>query len=276
LEIIFFSLFTLRVNKEKRILIMKKYLFIFIVLAALLSSAIPALAQEENPLKLSLSRDFGYAGFGIDIQGAFSMRVSGPQDLARVVYMIDGQTIGEVSASPFRLRFDTGSYSLGKHTLSAIGYTSAGQELPSNTITREFVAPTQGMSGALTIILPVFGLIILAGLLSWGIPTLLNRGKKQSLVAGAPRNYGAFGGTICPKCHRPFGMHVYGLNAVVGKFDRCPYCGKWSLVRRVSPDMLQAAEQAELEAQGEAHSLPEMSEEEKLRRDLENSRYQDL
>jgi hypothetical protein len=63
---------------------------------------------------------------------------------------------------------------------------------------------------------------------------------------------------------------------VIGKFDRCPYCGKWSLVRRASQAQLQEAEAAELREAGEGITLPEASPEEKLRKDMENSRYQDL
>ena len=50
-----------------------------------------AFAQEQ--LTISLHRDFGYSGFGNDIQGLFSIRVSGPTDLAQVEFYIDGQSM---------------------------------------------------------------------------------------------------------------------------------------------------------------------------------------
>jgi hypothetical protein len=30
----------------------------------------------------------------------------------------------------------------------------------------------------------------------------------------------------------------------VGKYDRCPHCGKWSIVRALPPDVLDAAVEA--------------------------------
>jgi hypothetical protein len=63
-----------------------------------------------------------------------------------------------------------------------------------------------------------------------------------------------------------------GLNLVTRKLERCPYCGKWSLVSRASREALAAAEAAEAEASKPA--IPEPSPEEKLRQQLEESRYQ--
>jgi ribosomal protein L32 len=252
----------------------QKFLIILITLVGLAMVAGPAWAQTETPLSLSLSKDFGYSGFAGDIQGAFSMRVKDPENLARVVFFIDGQPIGEVSSPPFRLQFDTGSYALGKHTLSATGYTSDGQELQSEVLTREFVAASAGAATVGKIIFPILGVVAGAALLAYLIPALLGRGKTKTLAPGATRSYAPLGGAVCPSCGRPFAIHIYGLNLLVGKLDRCPYCGKWSLVHRAGPAELRAAEQAEIELSEEAGpTVPEASAEEKLRRDLENSKY---
>ena len=64
------------------------------------------------------------------------------------------------------------------------------------------------------------------------------------------------------------------LNMLTGKFARCPYCGRWSIVRGASAQQLRAAEQAELEA--EKGQLPEASEEEKLNKALDDSKFQGL
>ena len=64
---------------------------------------------------------------------------------------------------------------------------------------------------------------------------------------------------------------------LTGKLDRCPHCGKWSVVRRATPAELSAAEAAELAAaKAEQAETPGLSEEERLRQELEDSRYQDL
>jgi DNA-directed RNA polymerase subunit RPC12/RpoP len=111
--------------------------------------------------------------------------------------------------------------------------------------------------------------------LSVGVPIIFSRGKKGSLPLGAPRSYGIHGGAICPKCSRPFSRHIYGLNLGTHKYDRCPYCGKWSLGRRASKAELEAAEAAELAAGQEGVFQPQTSAEESLRRDLEESRFED-
>lgn len=256
---------------------MKKSLIILITLCINLVLAGKATAQEAEGLKLGLSRDFGYGGFGNDIQGLFSMKiVDEPQNLVSVDFMIDGEVIFSDSESPFRFQFSTDSYAVGEHTLSARGVTSDGQELLSNEIVAEFVPAGEGMAAAGKIIGPIFGLIVVVMLATLVIPVFLMRRKGQSLPLGAPRTYGMAGGTICPKCKRPFSMHAMAPNVVIGKLDICPHCGKWSVVRRYSQEALEAAVVAELEqAKGQEVKAPE-SDEEKLRKELEDSKYHDV
>ena len=253
----------------------KYYYPFFLAFLALILPLSVARAQDENPLKLSLSRDFGYSSGTGRIQGAFSMRAKGPENLARVVFLIDGNSIGEATSPPFRIQFNTDSYPLGVHTLSATGYTTDGQELPSNQFTLQFVEASEGWQTVGKIVLPILGVLVLVTLISFLISQVFMRGKRSSLAPGAPRSYGILGGTICPKCRRPFGMHIWGLNMVVGKLDRCPYCGKWSLVHYVSLQALREAEAAELKMVEESLPAPETSQIEKQHKDLENSRYID-
>lgn len=231
-----------------------------------------ALAQDAPELSLRLSRDFGYGGMGNDIQGLFSMRASGPDDLQRVNFFIDDQSIGEVSETPFRLQFNTDKYPLGEHRLSAVGYTSSGQELNSNVIVVDFVSPEEGWETAGRIVIPllalVFGLMAVSFLI-----TFINVRRHGVPAPGEPRNYGISGGTICSKCERPFPLSLLGLNLLTRRLERCPYCGKWSLVQRRSMDELRRAEQAELERAQADEPKQEMSEEERLRKDLDNSRF---
>jgi hypothetical protein len=105
-----------------------------------------AYAQDGEELRLRLNRDFGYSAIGSgQIQGTFSMIVSGPEDLSRVVFYLDDQVLDEVVEAPFRLRFVTDNYALGDHSLSAIGYTADGRELRSNIIRTEFVSASAGL-----------------------------------------------------------------------------------------------------------------------------------
>lgn len=250
---------------------MKKSTFIFIIALLLLGSIQSVAYAQDEQITLSFSRDFGYAAGG-EIQGMFSFRVKGPEDLVRVEFYIDDQKIGEDTQAPFSFQFSTDNYPLGEHTMSAIGYTNDGKELRSNQSHRIFVSADASGKAALRIIGPVLGLVIAISLISILGPILMDRGKKTPM--GAPRNYGMVGGAICPKCGRPFALHVFKLNLLVGALDRCPHCGKFSIVRHASLAQLRAAEAAELE--GSEPQVNGLSEEEKLRKELDSSKYQDL
>jgi hypothetical protein len=239
------------------------------VLAALVFTT-AAFARDET-LKMTLSRDFGYGGFNNDIQGTFSFHVSGPADLERVEFYIDQEKIGEDTAAPFSLQFVTDNYPLGAHDLYAVGFTTGGLTLRSNTAQRIFVTAAEGGQAGLRFVLPLLVVVFGAMALAAVGPLLLGR-KKASPAPGTPRSY-TFGGGICPRCHRPFPFALFSMNLVASKFTRCPYCGRWGVVGFASPAQLHAAEQAELQSTGE--TVPEESAEEKLQRDLENSKFQD-
>ncbi len=260
----------------------KTYIFPFMIgLFAILSSLMlvsPAgastVGQGESSLVLRLSRDFGYSSGSGQMQGTFTMHVSGPANLARVDFMIDGKQIGEVTQAPFDLKFVTDTYGLGNHTLSAVGFTSDGQELQTPNVNAEFVSSQEGMRAAGRILIPILVIVLLAVVVSALFPLITGRGKLSHLPPGTPRNYGLRGGGICPKCGRPFAFSFLAPNLPFFKIDRCPFCGHWGPVRVASLDALRKAEAAELENAGSAQQVPEESEAEKLRKELDESRYQ--
>jgi len=247
--------------------------FRFILSLLLLSLPFTVYAQADE-LTLNFSRDFGYSSGTGDIQGTFSMKVTGPADLERVVFLIDGQSIGEDSEAPFRIQFNTDSFELGQHTLSAIGYTTAGKELKSKEYQRKFISANEGWQSAMKIVGPILLLVFGISALSFIFPLILKGGKGNTIPLGSPRNYGFAGGTICPKCRRPFAMHWLSPNVLIGKLDRCPHCGKWSVVTRASQSALKAAEAAELEQVAETPQVLGETEEEKLNKELDDSRFQ--
>jgi DNA-directed RNA polymerase subunit RPC12/RpoP len=260
---------------------MKKWsqaiMVLWMLCVLLLATAGIAGAQSAGELELGLSRDWGYGGFGNDIQGLFTIKVNDhPPNLSRVVFLIDGKPIGEDAQSPFSLQFNTDSYPLGVHTLSAAGYLSSGQELGSSEINAEFV-PAGAATGAIgKILIPIGGLILLMILLSFALPLIRSKGKLSSQPAGTPRNYGIGGGAICPKCSRPFPLRLWFINLGLHKIDRCPYCGKWSFVRPRQLVELRAAEAAELARSNHEPAFPGESGADKLKKELDESRYQDL
>jgi hypothetical protein len=252
------------------------HLLAFLLIVILLATPATVLAQEEEPeLQLSMSRDFGYSSGTGQIQGTFSIKASGPATLAIVVFLLDGETMNEDTEAPFRYQFSTDTYAPGIHTLTAVGYTQDGLELQGREITTEFVTAEEGSQAAMRIVIPLLAVIVGLTVISFVIPTLFRRGKSTPL--GAQRNYGLTGGAICPKCQRPFVLNFMSLNLLIGKLDRCPHCGKWSLVHRTPIEMLRVAEQAELaQAQGNQAGVEGLSEEEKLKKALDDSRYQDV
>jgi hypothetical protein len=70
-------------------------------------------------------------------------------------------------------------------------------------------------------------------------------------------------------------MHIWGFNLLAGKYDRCPHCGKWSLVRRVHPDILAGAVEA-FAADGESKTAPLADDPQSLSKRLDESRFDEL
>jgi hypothetical protein len=258
-----------------------KLLSLLLTLVMCVSFIRPAAASDEPELTIRLSRDFGYSsGIGspvAEIQGTFSIRAVGPDNLTKVIFYLGDEILGEDSEAPFRIQFLTDNYPLGSQTMYAVGFTEDGRELRSNEIVRVFVDPSTGWQAGLRIIIPmiliIFGSMGLAALISG----LAGRKRTKYLPPGTEQSYGMSGGAICPRCKRPFPLKVFSIN--LGPFhrlDRCDHCGKWGAMRRRSIEELRAAEAAELEADKEAGIGVELSEEEKLLRELDRSRYQDL
>jgi hypothetical protein len=254
-----------------------KLVFVAGILACLFTSQVYAQSEGEG-LRLRISKIFGYNSFGnTELQGQMKLSVEGPENLQQVTFYMDGEVMAEDNQPPFEVTFNTDSYSLGEHAFTAAGTTTDGRELSSNEVRTRFVTPQQGMEVALKIVIPLVVVVLLVGLISSAGPLLFSRGKLESLPYGAERKYGIAGGAICPRCKRPFPLRVMAINMGPGmKLDRCPYCGKWGFMRRRSLNTLRAAEAAELELARQDGSLPVESEEERLRKELDKSRYQDL
>jgi len=249
---------------------------LFLTLLLLASIAIPAAAQEAQGLVLRMNRDFGFSS-GSKVQGTFTLKATnapnGPADIQRVVFYIDQQVLGEDTQAPFELRFNTDAHPLGEHNLHAVGFTASGAEVRSNEIRVSFVSAEEGWQAGLEIAGPMLGIVFVMIVLS----TLLSivGGKKlKRLPPGTPRSYGAAGGAICKRCGRPFPRHFLAPNMLVGKLERCPYCGQWAIVAAHPLEALRAAEAAEI-ADAQAGVLEDVEDEAgRLRRQIDESRYQ--
>ncbi len=254
----------------------KNCLYGFLFLLAILGFVAPAHAQAVEELEFSVSRDFGSSDGTGNIQGTFSMKVTGPSDLVKVQFYIDNTMIAEDSEPPFRVQFVTDDYAPGKHTMHAIGYMSDGREQGTREMTFNYMTAEESRQRGLKIALPILALALIWVLFSRVVPTLSSGGKKGELLPPGGQNYGVSGGTICPRCAHPFARNLFSPNLLVGKLVRCPNCGKWFIGRRASIDDLCIAEEA---AWRQAHRAPQVSEmkaEEKIRKGLDDSKYQGM
>lgn len=222
-------------------------------------------AQED--LTLALDRNFGYGGFG-KIQGRFTLKAKGPADLERVVFFIDGEEMGEVLQAPYHLSFHTGDYQPGEHVFSATGWTGGGETLESNRVAVTILSADQAWKETSRILIPLMVIVGVVTLIGVGAPFLL--GRKKEFQVG---QYGPAGGAVCPRCELPYSRHVLAPNLLVGKLEKCPHCGKWSIVP-AAPDS--ALEKAEGRYRADQTQIDvEKDSEEAYRKLLEESRYQE-
>lgn len=245
----------------------------------LISLVLVLLFQAQTPeFRLDVRRTFGY-GNGSDVRGDFELRIYGDASQIRsVTYLMDGSVMNEAAQPPFTFKFNTGQYAPGPHQLIAVVHTTDGRSVETPPVGLNFLSAEQERDSMQRIFIPIFiGILVLTvgGVLIQG---LFLRGDQRRLTPGAPRNYGMLGGTICPRCNRPYPIHFWSLSLVVGRLDRCDFCGKWAIVRRYDPSVLAAAEQAERAALRTAENAPlaaPLSEEERLRKLLDESKYID-
>jgi hypothetical protein len=252
-----------------------KLLILIIFTLVLALTAAPALAQTE--LTLNVHRDFGF-GNGAQVRGAFSVDVVTTSSLQSVTYLIDGQVMQEVKAAPFKFSFNTGKYPDGWHDLSATAVTADGRTLQSPNKRLNFLSAEQEKTSMTGIIFPILG--VLGGIIvvvALGQFVIFRTRKHTQVPLGAPRHYGFHGGAICPRCKRPFPLHWYAANAgIMTKLDTCENCGRFGLFRPASREALLQAEQDELRQAQPQVPMHELSEEEKLKQQLDSSRYEEI
>ncbi len=236
-----------------------------------------AVAPTPQPAyTLNVHRNFGYGG-GRQIKGNFGLAIIGDeQQIASATFLIDGQEMAVVSAPPFEISFETTAYPYGLHQLSAEVIDDAGAVYTTPVREFEFVTAEVERDAVFSFVRPlllgvggVLVIVVLAQLLFF-------RKKKLSPVApGTPRNYGIRGGAICPRCNRPFAVNFLTMNLLTRVYARCSNCGKWGLVKFASREELTAAEKAELEMDKPQREPTAKTQEEKLREQLDDSRYTD-
>lgn len=231
---------------------------------------------QQNDYRLNISRTFGY-GNGSQIRGTFTLRIDGPGNMRSVKYIIDDQLIAEVTADPFTYSFQTTQYASGWHDLSAVIETNDGQKFTAPARRFDFVTAEEESSSMVGIIVPLLGGIVLVLVIVVLFQTIAFRKKPLSnLAPGTPRDFGMRGGTICPHCHRPYGLHWWAVRiGFRNRVDRCEFCGKWSIVRPLGKSELDAAVSAEVVQAQTGQQIPAKTEQDRLKEMIDNSRFTD-
>jgi len=231
----------------------KKWIIsLFLTLGLVVCLTHPVVGQAED-YTIHVRKDFGY-GLGSDIQGKFTLSLVGDEESVEgVTFLIDDEAIATVQEPPFRYQFQTDDYEPGEHELSAEVQLKNGSVQVTPVVNFHFVSSDMANQQLTTILLWIGGAIGAAMVLVVVIQTVFFKPKgTKPGQTGKKSHYGFLGATICPKCGRPFSRHIWGINLMVGRLDRCELCGKWVMTRRALPSELQAAEVAEQEeSQGE-------------------------
>ena len=222
-----------------------KLFYILWLILLIFTPAEPVYAQEDD-YSVHVRKNFG-SGFGSNIRGTFTISVMGDEEpVESVTFIIDGTEMSTITQPPFKYQFKTDDFGYGLHNLWASVQFVDGQTRETPAVQYVFLSPSAEREQVTTILLGLGAVVIVSMLIVGAVQFIFVKGDKKHVhQPGEPRNYGFFGGTICPKCGRPFPRHIWGMNLVVGRLDRCENCGKWVMTVRSTPSALRAAEEAE-------------------------------
>ena len=211
--------------------------------------------SQQDAYAINLRRNFGYGG-GVNIRGTFTIHLMGDETkVERVNFFIDGEWMATIEEQPFNYRFHTDDYGVGTHRLWAEVLLRNGNTHKTPTLQYNFVSPADERRQVGTLIGGLVGVIVFTLAMVAFVQFLLLKGRrKQTRQPGEARDYGMLGGTICPKCGRSFPRHIWGLNLLVGRLDRCNHCGKWVMTVRATPAALRLAEEADGRDQADVFS----------------------
>lgn len=231
---------------------------------------------QDDAFRLNVNRSYGYSS-GSQIRGLFKVSLIGTGDIRKTTFSIDRTVLAVVEKEPFEVSFQTRDYPAGWHTLQAVAETSDGVLHQTAERKFEFVSAEVESAAVQRILLPLFGGVFLFILVIIAIQVIIvGKSPTRKIPPGTRRRYGFKGGAVCPRCGRPFSLHWWSFNLVVKVYDRCDFCGGWSVVKPTRPDVLRKAEDAELEQtedSSESIQLKQDEAEAELRKKIEDSRF---
>jgi hypothetical protein len=102
-------------------------LTLILLYAAYASNMQPMTAEAAPTLSISLYKDNGY-GLGNDMAGLWTVNTQVSSDVVYVEFYLDNQLQLNDTSAPFSWQFDTGSYTLGNHTIKAVAYNALSEQ----------------------------------------------------------------------------------------------------------------------------------------------------
>jgi len=217
---------------------------------------------EEAQWQLRLRRDWGY-GMGSDIQGQLTLSLQGDtSQVEQVTFYFNGVKAFEQTEAPFRFSFNTNQFPAVINTMRADVLTRDGKLYTTLPLSYNFLSSKDANKNTGLLVGGIIGVALLITALSF---VITSRGQGKDGKTG-----GMFGLAICKECGQTFPRSIFGMNIVVGKYERCPHCGKWQVTVPASEAEIAEANWA---SQPEPVSISESSHE---RDELEESRFIDL
>ncbi|MGI6259649.1 MAG: Ig-like domain-containing protein [Anaerolineaceae bacterium] len=243
---------------RKRTLIIFLILFIFLALFTQCVSA----QTEEPQWQLRLRRDWGY-GMGSDIQGQLTLSLQGDtSQVEQVTFYFNDVKVFEQHEAPFRFSFNTDQFPAGINTMRADVLTRDGKLHTTLPLSYNFLSSKEANKNTGLLVGGIIGVALLITALSF---VITSHGQGKDGKTG-----GMFGLAICKECGQTFPRSLFSMNVVVGKYERCPHCGKWQVTVPASEAEIAEANRA---SQPKSVPIPESSHE---RDELEESRFIDL
>lgn len=96
------------------------------LLLVCLVAPLSAMVVDAKPsLTLSLYKNNGY-GMGQDMSGLWTINTDVSADVVHVEFYLDDQLQQNDTSAPFSWQFNTGNYTIGTHTLTAIAFDDSG------------------------------------------------------------------------------------------------------------------------------------------------------
>ena len=139
-----------------------KHRYIGILLLVGLVSLLPIQVTAQEPLTLSLDRNIGTA-LGPLIQGSFTLRGSGPEEVQNLTVYFNGDEVHFVAGNTIAWQFNTADYPSGATNITLFGVDDVGV---SYTASRQVTFLGGAASNIFTI--AVISLVVIAVLCKYG------------------------------------------------------------------------------------------------------------